>query len=75
MCPSNLQHPHGKIIPISVIGPYPYVLSNKGKEWVGGAEFQINEIYAKKFGFTPNLTRAPSYDDEGGMLSMVGNIS
>ena len=75
MCPSNLQHPHGKRIPISVIGPSPYVISNKDKEWIGGTEFQIIEIYAHKFGFTPKFIRATSWDSEGGMVSMVGKIS
>ena len=60
MCPSNLQEPHGKKIPISVVGPVPYVILNDDQEWIGGAEFQIVDIFAKKFGFTPNFKMAPS---------------
>ena len=57
-----------------MVGPVPYVISNKKKEWVGGAEFDIMDIYAKKFGFTPKFKRESSWDREGGMVDMVGNV-
>ena len=60
LCPSNLQQPHGKEIPISGVGMAPYVILNKEKEVVGGAEFDIMTIFAKKFGFTPKFTMVPS---------------
>ena len=41
------------------MGPAPYVILNAKKERVGGAEFQIVDIYARKFGFTPNFKMAP----------------
>ena len=71
MCPSNLQDPHGKVIPISVIGVYPYVVYGEDREWVGGTEFQVIDVYAKKFGFTPKLMRATGYDNEGSVVDMV----
>ena len=33
MCPSDLQNPRGKVIPISVVGSYPFVIYGKEKEW------------------------------------------
>ena len=72
MCPSDLQNPHGKVIPISVIGVYPYVVYGKDKEWVGGTEFQVIDVYAEKFGFTPDLKRATGYDGNGSVVDMVG---
>ena len=42
------------------MGPAPYVILNDEKEWIGGAEFKIVDIYARKFGFTPNFKKAPS---------------
>ena len=74
MCPSNLQNPRGKVIPISVIGVYPYVVYGEDKEWVGGTEFQVIDVYAKKFGFTPKLMRATGYDNEGSVVDMVRKI-
>ena len=72
MCPSDLQNPRGKVIPISVVGAYPYVVYGKDKEWVGGVEFQVIDVYAEKFGFTPDLKRATGYDGNGSVVDMVG---
>ena len=71
MCPSNFQNPRGKVIPISVIGIPPLVVYGEDKEWVGGTEFQVIDVYAKKFGFTPKLMRATGYDNEGSVVDMV----
>ena len=71
MCPSNLQNPYGKVIPISVIGAYPYVVYDEDKEWEGGTEFQVIDVYAKKFGFTPTFLRAKGFDNEGSVVEMV----
>ena len=70
-CPSNLQNPLGKIIPIAVVGTFPYVVYGKDKEWIGGTEFKIIDVYAKKFGFTPKYVRAKGYDNEGSAVEMV----
>ena len=66
-----MQNPQGKIIPISVTGVYPYVVFGKDKEWIGGTEFKIIDVYAKKFGFTPKYKRAKGYDNEGSVVEMV----
>ena len=70
-CPSDLQQPHQKKIRISVIGPAPYVISNKEKQWIGGAEFEIMAIFAKKFGFTPKLVYTRGFDNDGGLVDTV----
>ena len=74
MCPSDLQNPHGKIIPISVFGAYPFVIYGKEKEWMGGTEFQVIDVYARKFGFTPELMRATGFDGEGSVVDMVKTV-
>ena len=75
MCPSILQNPNGKLIPISVIGSNPYVIFDENKQWAGGSEFQVVDVYAKKFGFTPKFIRAKGYDTiEGSVVEMVCRI-
>ena len=74
MCPSDFQNPRGKVIPISVTGGYPFVIYGKEKEWVGGTEFKVIDVYAGKFGFTPELMRATGYDNEGSVVDMVRRV-
>ena len=74
MCPSDLQNPRGKVIPISVTGSYPFVILGKEKEWVGGTDFKVIDVYAGKFGFTPKLMRATGHDGEGSVVDMVGTV-
>ena len=74
MCPSNLQNPRGKVIPISVVGVHPFVVYDEANEWVGGSEFQVVDVYAKKFGFKPKFMRATGYDYEGSVVDMVIEI-
>ena len=69
MCPPDLQNPRGK-----VIGIYPLVVYGEDKEWLGGTEFQIIDVYAEKFGFTPEFIRATGYDNEGSVVDMVGSF-
>ena len=83
MCSSNLQDPRGKEIPVSVVGGEPYVIYNEKKEWIRGGgnfqkwdtyqgtEFQVMDLYANKFGFTPKYIRAKSWDGEGSVIEMV----
>ena len=71
MCPPNLQNPLGKVIPISVVGVHPFVVYDKAGEWVGGTEFQVVDVYAKKFGFTPKFVKSSGYDNEGSVVEMV----
>ena len=74
MCPSNLQNPRGKVMPIAVVGSYPYVVYGKDKEWLGGSEFKVIDLWVKKFGFIPKLIRAAGYDNEGSVNDMVRKI-
>ena len=74
MCPSNLLNVFGKELPIAVIGGFPYVIYNKAKEWVGGTEFQLLDLYVEKFGFIPKLMRAAGYEGEGSVFDMVRKI-
>ena len=71
LCPSNFQNPRGKVIPVSVVGAHPYIVYNEKREWVGGSEFQIVDVYAKKFGFTPKFIRAKGFDNAGSVVEMV----
>ena len=74
MCPTSLQNPRGKVIPISVVGVHPFVVYDEAKEWVGGTEFQVVDVYAKKFGFTPKFMTSTGYDNEGSVVDMVRTI-
>ena len=71
MCPPDLQHPNGKEIQVLIIGAYPFVIFNEKKELTGGADIQIIEILAKKFGFIPKVTKASNVDNDGGMVDRV----
>ena len=71
MCPANLLNPYGKVLPISVVGVHPFVVYGENKDWIGGTEFQVVDIYAKKFGFTPKFIKAAGYDNEGSVVEMV----
>ena len=60
------------MIPVSVVGAHPYIVYNEKREWVGGSEFQIVDVYSKKFGFTPKFIRAKGFDNAGSVVEMVG---
>ena len=62
------------MIPVSVVGAHPYIVYNEKREWVGGSEFQIVDVYAKKFGFMPKFIRAKGFDNEGSVVEMVGAL-
>ena len=57
-CPSHVQEPFGKTLNVSFIGAAPYVVYNP----VGGSEFDVMKILAKKFGFIPKFIAAKSFD-------------
>ena len=50
------------------------MIYGKEKEWVGGTEFKVIDVYAGKFGFTPELMRATGFDGEGSVVDMVGTV-
>ena len=71
ICPSTLQNPNGKKLPVSMVGPFPFAIFNKKnkKELMGGAEFQIIDVYARKFNFTYEI--APKPNATRGMVGRV----
>ena len=66
MCPLHLQEPSGKTLNISFIGVPPFVTYNP----VGGSEFKVMSILAKKFKIIPNYIPASSFDGNVHMVSM-----
>ena len=57
-CPKHLQSTHGKELKISFIGSEPYISYNT----VGGSDFLVVNILAKKFRFSPKFIPERSYD-------------
>ena len=48
------------------------ILDKDTKEITGGAQVEILDIYARKFGFTPILeTVTGGFDNEGGLVPSV----
>ena len=74
LCPWILQHPIGKKIPISFIGPQPYI---KYKPTIGGSEFLVIKTLAQKFRFLPDFKPERSYDvtkKNGSTTGMVWSV-
>ena len=74
LCPWILQHPIGKKIPISFIGPQPYI---KYKPTIGGSEFLVIKTLAQKFRFLPDFKPERSYDvtkKNGSTSGMVWSV-
>ena len=68
ICPLHVQEPFGKTLNVSFIGQPPYVIYNP----LGGSEFVITQILAKKFGFVPKFIPAKSWDTiQGSMVQQV----
>ena len=57
-CPKHLQSTNGKELKISFIGTKPYIFYNP----VGGSDFLVVKILAKKFRFSPKFIPERSYD-------------
>ena len=75
LCPWILQHPIGKKIPISFIGPKPYI---KYKPTIGGSEFLVIKMLAQKFKFLPDFKPARAFDvtkKNGSTYGMVWSVS
>ena len=58
LCPRHVQSPYGKELKISFIGPEPFVTYNP----IGGSDFLIIKLLAKKFGFLPKFVPEISFD-------------
>ena len=57
-CPRHAQSPRGKELKISFIGPEPFITYNP----IGGSDFLIVKLLAKKFGFIPQFVPEKSMD-------------
>ena len=57
-CPSHMQEPYGKTLNISFVGLPPFITYNP----IGGSEFLVTNILARKFKFIPNYIPAKSWD-------------
>ena len=75
LCLSHFQEPHGKTLNISFIGSPPHITYNP----MGGSEFIITTLLAKKFKFIPKYIPARTYDtfedSNGKTLGMVNLVS
>ena len=58
LCPRDTQNPLGKYLQISFIGSAPFVVYDP----IGGSEFLILGLLAKKFQFIPKFVPEQSYD-------------
>ena len=67
-CPSRMQEPFGKTLKISFFGLQPYVTYNP----LGGSDFIVTRIIAKKFGFIPKFIPALNND---AYFDQVGNCN
>ena len=71
-CSRHLQEPYGKTLNISFIGTPPYITYNP----LGGSEFIVTALLAKKFHFVPNYIPALNVDPvENHDLSLVEMVS
>ena len=61
-CPVQLQKPANKLLPIFFIGPVPFIKYPKDFDKLGGSEFLVMKLLAKKHKFIPNLRPAKSMD-------------
>ena len=57
-CPSHLQEPFGKTLKVAFIGAVPFITYNP----IGGSEFIVTNLLAKKFRFIPKYSPARSWD-------------
>ena len=74
LCPKTLQHPAGKRIPISFIGPQPYI---KWEPTIGGSEFLVIKMLAQKLRFLPEFKPEQAFDvtkKNGSTYGMVWSV-
>ena len=70
LCPWHFQEPFGKTLNISFIGSPPHITYNP----IGGSEFIITNLLAKKFQITPEYTPAPSWDTVKANQTVFGMV-
>ena len=61
-CPVHFQKPANKVLPIFFFGPAPFIKYPKDHGKLGGSEFQVMKLLAKKHKFSTNLLPARSID-------------
>ena len=61
-CPLHLQKPANKELKIFFIGAHPFVKYPKDFGKLGGSEFLVMKLLAKKHKFTPHFLPAKSFD-------------
>ena len=82
VCPSYLQSPIGKVLPISYIGDPPFIrsdsLTDDNSVPIGGSEFLVVKVLAKKFGFTAKFRFGEVYShiktEDGEWLGTVAQV-
>ena len=62
LCPWIYNHPLGKQLPVSFIGPEPYIKYPPKWPTIGGSEFGVVKILAQKFRFLPKFLPEKSFD-------------
>ena len=58
ICPLTLQTPIGKEMPVSFVGPPPFIIYTNP---IRGSDFLVMEIFANKFQFMPVFQPEFSY--------------
>ena len=58
MCPGHTKSPFQKNIKVSFIGLWPYIVYNP----IGGSDFILTRIFAKKHGFNPLFIPAKTFN-------------
>ena len=58
VCPLHLQEPFGKTFNISFAGVSPFIINNP----IGGSDFIVTNLLAKKYHFIPKYIPARSWD-------------
>ena len=62
ICPFHLQKPANKVLKIFFIGVPPFIKYPKDGRKLGGSEFLVMELLAKKHKFVPLFLPAKSFD-------------
>ena len=68
-CPGYLQEPYGKTLNILFVGLPPWIIYNP----LGGSEFIVTALLAKKFHFVPNYILWDPLEDND--LTFYGKVS
>ena len=81
-CPTHLQSPRNKVLPISYIGDPPFIrfdsFTGQSGGLTGGSDFLVIKVLAQKFSFTPKFRFGEYYShittEDGDWLGMVAQV-